>query len=132
MQHSGKRYNKAITKTRFSDTQVHIRTPKPIACISKPRPSLDVSVSYRFSQERHPGYTNLQKKIFLVDHVMILICYLKRCSLMVELLSDSNFLDKRLFVIRDELNPLLTLEICHDIRNSTSTFTLMFDETITK
>ena len=112
---------------------MHIRTPKPIASISKPPPLLGASVSNKISQQRHDGYTKLQKKIFVVDHVMILICYSKRCSLVVELMSDSHFLDKRLFyVIRDGLSLLLAKETCNDVQNSTSTFLLMFDESMTK
>ena len=42
------------------------------------------------------------------------------------------FRQKASYVICDWLNPLLAKEICNDVRNSTSTFTLMFDETSTK
>ena len=89
-------------------------------------------LSVKFSQQMHHGYTKLQK-IFIVSHLMILICYSKRCSLTVELLSDSLFVDKKLFyVIRDEVH-YLAKEICNDVWKSTfETFTLMFGETITK
>ena len=39
---------------------------------------------------------------------------------------------KAFYVIRDGLSPLLVKEICNGVRNSTSTFTLMFDETTIK
>ena len=100
MQHSHKRDHKAITKTRFSDTQVHITTPKQVSCIIKPPPLLDAFVSNKFSQQRHTWLCKIvEGDFFFVGHVMILICYSKRCSVIVELLNHSNFLDKRLFML---------------------------------
>ena len=65
----------------------------------KPPPLLDASVNTKKYQLRHYVYTKLQRKIFLFNHVMILICYSERCSLIVGLLSDSHFLDKRLLML---------------------------------
>ena len=47
---------------------------------------------------------------------MILAQYLKRYSLIVELLSDSYFSKKKAsYVIRDGLSLLLAREICNDV-----------------
>ena len=52
MQHFDKSENNAILKTRFTDTQMHIRAPRSTARIGKPPPLLDASASNKvFSAE---------------------------------------------------------------------------------
>ena len=112
MQHSDKRDHKAVAKTRLSDTQVHIRTPKPISSISKPSPLLNANIG---SQRRHHSYTKLQRKIFfrLCDDLNLLLKKIFPDSGITERLILSK--KKASYVIRDGLSPLLAKEICNDV-----------------
>ena len=98
MQHSDKCNHKAIAKTLFSDTQVHIRTPKPVAAISRPPPLLDASVSNKiFSAETSQLYKIAEEDFSLRSSDDLNLLF-KNMLLIVRLLSDSLFLDERLLM----------------------------------
>ena len=104
---------------------MHLRTPKPIVSISRLPPLLDASISNNIFSVVASWLCKIAEEGFSLRSCDDLNLLFKRCSQTMELLSDS-------YVICDGLNPLLAKEICNDVRNGTSTFPLMFDETTTK
>ena len=98
IQHSDKRDHKAIAKTRFSDTQVHIRTQKPVASISKLPPLLETSVNNNiFSAETSWLYKITEEDFSLrsCDDLNLLFRKMFPDSGIAE---HSHFLDKRLLM----------------------------------
>ena len=129
MQHFGKSENNAILKTRFSDTPVHIRAPRSIAPIGKPPPLLDAFANKVFSAEASWLYKIADEGFSLRSYDDPNFLF-KRCSLIAELFTLSR--ETAFYVICDGWSSWLVKQICSDVRNSTSTFTFMFDETTTK
>ena len=94
---------------------------------------MDASVTKKsFSAEASWLYKIAEKDFFLRsrDELNLLFKKMFHDSRIVERFTLSR--QKASYVIRDGLSPLLVREIYNYVRNSTSTFTLMFDETTTK